>query len=128
SEDDMKAARQICEDLSFRYDEESVATVAAALAAARAEARREAIKEIAHGQHPEWEMRAVEAEKRLEEMGAAIRAQEKTTNDWREAWDDASREAEELYREIIECGRWGGNISKPNEYIFNRSAYDRLRK
>ena len=42
SEDDMKAARQICEDLSFSYDQESVAIVAVALAAARADARREA--------------------------------------------------------------------------------------
>jgi len=51
----------------FNIDELTDA-IAAALASAKAEARREAISEIAHGQHPEWEERAKQAEAEVDAL------------------------------------------------------------
>lgn len=75
--------------LDTSWNELLIKDIAAALASAKAEA----IREIARGQHPEWEERAKLAE-------AAILVQEKTTNDWRGAWDEARREVDALRKAL----------------------------
>lgn len=40
----------------------------------------------------------------------------------------AQKRIAELQQDIVDCGKWTGNVSKPDEYMLDHSAFDRLRK
>lgn len=40
----------------------------------------------------------------------------------------AQKRIAELLQDIVDCGKWTGNVSNPGEYMLDRSAFDRLRK